>query len=691
MRWRDWWERDMVVVALCVRALLLHMYVSTDFEVHRHWMALTWHRPLADWYVLENISPWTLDYPPLFAYFERALAQAAVWIDPSMISPLEALGVKTPALVAFQRATVALAEIPLFLAARELTAVLYPASARCRALAQLSVLFHAGVLLVDHVHFQYNTLPLGAALLALAAILRRNHKLGGVLFACALNLKQTTLCYAPAVAFCVLISSKPQGPTFSPRTFASALFRRCCAFGSAFALCTLAVWAPFLRAGQLAAVFRRLFPFERGLLHAFWAPNLWALYATADLLLASNPLLSAPVAAHSATRGRIGASNTFAVLPPISPRTAAALAILAILPSLLVPLLRSALLSHRAQLQSAASMADAQLLTSTDKVAGLSSTTRGESSCAKNADRMSATSIGVAHNDDNGNDDDDDDNDDHDDHDDIRSTNSSGLVERDFVGANAHDRDRAQRAENVVCDTQSVTIYRSRTGNVDVNIVGGIDDAKRVGGESAEIAADCIALSARAAHVLLLAAVCGWSAFAFGFHVHEKAILLATVPLAMLAPLNTSAAVVLSAAGHYALLTLFTQPRETAFKLLLLATFCMASHTVAEHTLNPKDDDGDNNDYSNNNKSKSAVIIDVIVGKNSRRRDFWRWLQMAYIGGLVCLELYLRTAHVALGLHRRLPFSALGLISAYSALGVLPAGAALAHQAASVTLERFRL
>ena len=93
---------------------------------------------------------------------------------------------------------------------------------------------------------------------------------------------------------------------------------------------------PFALHHQLLNIKDRLFPFRRGLSHAYWAPNVWALYNAADLLLAAvlKQLTGWRPAGGATLTGGLVAEIEPQVLPSISPALTFALTAAAMLPAL---------------------------------------------------------------------------------------------------------------------------------------------------------------------------------------------------------------------------------------------------------------------------------------------------------------------------------------------------------------------
>ncbi|KAK9728894.1 glycosyl transferase [Basidiobolus ranarum] len=309
---KETFSNDILFFGLFSKALLFSTYFSTDFEVHRNWLAITHNLPISKWYY-EETSEWTLDYPPFFAWFEWSMSWFASFFDPELLK-IENLNYASPNTIIFQRLTVLTSELLLFLAVcRFLSTFGY--TYRNKVIATL-IYLSPGFYFIDHIHFQYNGFLFGILVLSLTEMMKGNVLLSGALFSVLLNFKHIYLYLAPAYfayilkTYCFTTGSKNKSPSFS--------FYNLVKMGLVVVSIFIISLGPFAYLGQLGQLATRLFPFKRGLCHAYWAPNFWALYSFLDrVLIQWYKYLGIGLkseALQSATRGIVG-DISYGVLP----------------------------------------------------------------------------------------------------------------------------------------------------------------------------------------------------------------------------------------------------------------------------------------------------------------------------------------------------------------------------------------
>ena len=145
----------------------------------------------------------------------------------------------------------------------------------------ISILLSPALMIIDHIHFQYNGFLYG--ILILSMVLAREQStmlLGGLLFAALLCFKHIYLYLAPAYFIYLL-----RAYCLSHKSMIRIRFSNCIKLASGLVGIAGAAFGPFWYQGQLDQVLSRLFPFSRGLCHAYWAPNVWAMYSFTDRVL----------------------------------------------------------------------------------------------------------------------------------------------------------------------------------------------------------------------------------------------------------------------------------------------------------------------------------------------------------------------------------------------------------------------
>ncbi|CAG8936506.1 unnamed protein product [Penicillium salamii] len=196
-----------------------------DFEAQRHWMEITTHLPMAQWYTYD-LQYWGLDYPPLTAYHSWLLGKIGSAFDPEWFALDASRGFEDPNLKVYMRATVVVSEYFVFIPAvvtflRRYTRM-QGVHAWSASIALAAILLQPGNILVDHGHFQYNTVMLGLVVASLDAIMAGRMLWACIFFVSALGFKQMALYYAP-VMFAYLLGVCTFPRINIPRLFNIAL------------------------------------------------------------------------------------------------------------------------------------------------------------------------------------------------------------------------------------------------------------------------------------------------------------------------------------------------------------------------------------------------------------------------------------------------------------------------------------
>jgi alpha-1,3-glucosyltransferase len=201
-------------------------------------MSITINRPLDNWYYETDDSPWwRIDYPPIAAYLSFLFGYIYRFIEPQAMN-LQ-MGYESHSLKSYMRFTALLVDFALLVPG--ILLIFKSTKHRLGNLFLLVLLIKPDVILIDHGHFQYNSLILGLIALAFYYLLTGRYYLCCLLYTIAIHAKQMAVYYSLAF-LAALIGLTVQDNIFRKKYIIIEITKYACIVIAV----SLLIWMPWL-------------------------------------------------------------------------------------------------------------------------------------------------------------------------------------------------------------------------------------------------------------------------------------------------------------------------------------------------------------------------------------------------------------------------------------------------------------
>ena len=250
-----------------------------DFEAQRHWMEITIIIPVQDWYTNSRLNRgdyWPLDYPPISGYHSYILGKILKKFIPNSVEFKKSKGYESPIFKIVMRFFALISDILVFhVGVNLLYLYIFIYSKKSKNKKPLYTLYYIVLLLtlinplmiiIDHVHFQYNNVMHGFFVLALFFLYLEKYILAIIFYSFCINFKQMGLYYAipfPLYVIKKLFFNNSKNNENNNNILVSIMYIGI--YGIVTLITNIVIYLPWLKAKKMGDVFSRIFPVRRGI------------------------------------------------------------------------------------------------------------------------------------------------------------------------------------------------------------------------------------------------------------------------------------------------------------------------------------------------------------------------------------------------------------------------------------------